>query len=696
MSQRKTNAINPKFPFLWHGGDYNPEQWRHVPGTVDEDFRMFPLARINTLTVGMFSWAALEPEEGRFAFGWLDDMMERAAAQKMVVVLGTPSGAKPAWLARKYPEVRRMHPGGRSGTLEVQREAQLTRHNHCFTSPVYRRLVQRINRALAERYKGHPALAMWHVSSEINGECHCPLCKAAFRDWLKRRYGSLDALNHAWWADFWAHTFGAWEEIDFIDGTLPSMIVDWKRFVSDQTVDFFQAETAPLREVTPHVPLTVNLMGFFEGIDYWRLARVIDVAGWDNYPVYHDRPDNEATVAFISMTHDLNRTLGGGRPFLLMESSPSVSYWFPANRLQRPGQHRMKSLQAVAHGADSVLYFQMRKGLGGSEKFHGAVIDHVGHEHTRVFDDVAQVGADLEKLRAVVGTRIHADVAIIYDWESAWALRAASGPSDIAKDCLGWARDHYLPFWRRGVGVDTPNADAPLDGYKIVVAPSLYMVRPGFAERVEAFVAAGGIFVATFLTGIVDDKDLCHTGGWPGPLRRLLGVWAEEIDYIYPDEANAVRCLDGNAAGVPAGDYAVRHVCDRIHAETATVAGTYGSDFYAGAPALTVNRHGKGEAWYLAARAETPLLDAFYGALIKRTGVRCALGGVLPDQVSATVRSDGTTEHVFVINYAAAPRQVAVKTEPLTDILSEETFAGTIDLPPYGVRVFKRPAGITR
>lgn len=692
MTQKKLDTINPKFPFLWHGGDYNPDQWRHMPGTVDEDFRMFPLAHINSLSVGIFSWASLEPEEGRFEFGWLDDVMDRAAQQKMAVVLATPSGAKPNWMALKYPEVRRMHCGGLNGTLEARREAQHDRHNHCFTSPVYRRLAQRINHSLAERYKDHPALALWHVSNEVSGDCHCPLCKAAFRDWLKSRYGTLETLNQAWWTGFWAHAYGAWEEIDFIDSSLPAMVVDWKRFTSDQTVDFFKAETAPLREVTPGVPLTLNLMGFFEGVDYWKLAQVIDVVSWDSYPRYHTRPDNAATAAFISMTHDLNRSLGKGRPFLLMESSPSAVNWMPINRLLRPGQLRMKSLQAVAHGADSVQYFQIRKGRGGGEKLHGAVIDHVGHEHTRVFDEVAQVGTDLGKLCAVTGTAVPADVAVIYDWESVWALRASDGPSDVAKDCVGWARENYRPFWHRGVGVDIPNADCPFDGYKIVVAPSLYMVRPDFAERVEAFVAAGGTFVATFLTGIAGTSDLCHLGGWPGPLRRVLGIWAEEIDYLYADEANAIHCLEGNAAGIPAAAYAVRHVCDRMHAETATVVGTYASDFYAGEPALTVNRYGKGEAWYLAARAEAPLLDAFYAGLIARAGVRCALGCTLPDQVSATIRSDGVYDYVFVINTASEPRHVELGVRSLTDLLTGSTSSGTVELPPSGVKVFKRSA----
>ncbi len=684
-----------KLPFFLHGGDYNPDQWRHVPGIVDEDFRLFPLAGVNSLSVGIFSWTALEPEEGRYEFGWLDDIMDRAAARGMAIVLATPSGAKPNWMAAKYPEVRRVTG---DGVHEPLRELQCRRHNHCLTSPVYRENVRRIDEALAARYGSHPALALWHVSNEFNGECHCELCLAAFRDWLRAKYGSLEALNHAWWTGFWSHAYTDWSQIEAIDYSVDGLVLDWKRFVSEQTSSFIRNEAEALRRHAPDIPVTTNLMGFFDGLDYARIAREIDIVSWDNYPQYHERPgETETLPAFIGLTHDYMRSLKPGRPFLMMESSPGPVNWYHHNRLLRPGQHRLKSLQAVALGSDSVQYFQIRKGRGGSEKFHGAVIDHVGHENTRMFREVAQVGRDLEALAPVFGSVVRPKVAIVFDRESDWALKASQGPLEALKGGYADAvAAHYLPFWKRGIAVDVVDGDAPLDGYSLVIAPMLFMLRDGFAGRVEKFVAAGRTFVASYLTGVVGPTGLCFTGGFPGPLRKLLGVWAEETDYLYDDERNAIECAPGNPLGL-SGSFETSLVCEVVHAEGgAEVVATYGRDFYAGEPALTVRRSGRGEAWYLATRADAAFLDAFHGALARRLALPRALAADLPEGVSAHVREGaGGEKFVFVLNFASARREVCLDPgSTYRDLLSGgSTLEGSLALPPFGVAVLqKNPA----
>ena len=677
--------INPKFPFFLHGGDYNPDQWRHVPGVLDEDFRLFPLAGINSASVGIFSWTALEPEEGRYEFGWLDEVMDRAAKRGMAIVLATPSGAKPNWLAEQCPEIRRVW---RSNPFDPgDRQLQGSRHNHCPTSPIYREKVAAIDAKLAERYAGHPALALWHISNEFNGECHCPLCKAAFRDWLRAKYGTLDALNHAWWTGFWSHIYTDWEQIDAIDGSVDGLVVDWKRFMTEQTAGFLRVEVEALRRFTPDVPVTTNLMGFFPGLDYWRIAKELDVVSWDNYPMYHERPgETETLAARIGMTHDLNRSLKGGRPFLMMESSPGPTNWYHHNRLLRPGMHRMKSLQAVAHGSDSVQYFQIRKGRGGSEKFHGAVIDHVGNENTRMFREVAQVGSDLEALKPVLGGATKAKVAIVYDWESVWHLGATQGPLDeIKRDPVGTALRHYRPYWKRGIAVDILNGDSPLDGYDVVIAPALFMLREGFGARVERFVEAGGTFVATWLTGIVNETGLCFRGGFPGPLRKVLGVWAEEIDYLYEDERNSLEFREENPLGI-LQSFETGMVCDVVHAETAETVAVYGRDFYAGTPALTVNRFGKGEAWYVASRGDDAFLDAFHGAIASRLQLPRALEADLPEGVTANVRENENGRFVFVTNFSNEERQVDIGPEPRRNLLDGGAeVSGSVTLPPFGV-----------
>ncbi|MCC9078432.1 beta-galactosidase [Litorilinea aerophila] len=672
--------INPKFPHLLHGGDYNPDQW---PEEIwHEDMRLMELARCNAMSVGIFAWSRLEPEEGRFDFSWLDQIMDMLHARGIYAVLATPSGARPAWLSAKYPEVLRVRP-------DRTRNLHGLRHNHCFTSPIYREKVRIINTKLAERYRDHPALLVWHISNEYGGECHCELCREAFRQWLQRKYGSLDALNHAWWTAFWSHTYTDWSQIDppspIGESRLHGLNLDWKRFVTDQTIDFMLAEAAPLRAITPDVPITTNFMGTYPGLNYWKMAPHLDVISWDSYPQWHGAEPDWVLAANVAFTHDINRCLKGGKPFMLMESTPSTTNWFPVAKLKRPGMHLLSSLQAVAHGSDTVQYFQWRKSRGSSEKFHGAVVDHVGHEHTRVFRDVAQVGELLQRLDGVVGTTTQPEVALIYDWENNWAINDAQGPRIEKKDYLPTCQRHYRPFWQRGIPVDVIDMDQELEGYRLLIAPMLYMVRPGVAERIEAFVRNGGTFVATYWSGIVDENDLCFLGGFPGPLRDVLGIWAEEIDALYDHDVNHVVPVPGNSLGL-SGLYTARELCDLIHAESAQVLATYRDDFYAGRPALTVNHFGQGQAYYIASRNDDRFLSDFYGALARHLGLARALETDLPPGVTAQVRGDGERRYIFLMNFNPTPVTVAVP-GPYTDLLSGQTVDGPTGLASYGVMV---------
>jgi beta-galactosidase len=678
------DPINPKFSHMLHGGDYNPDQW---PEDVwAEDMRLLKLAHCNAMSVGIFAWTRLEPAEGQYDFGWLDRVMDLLAENGAYAVLATPSGARPAWMASKYPEVLRVRPD-RGRNLFGQR------HNHCPTSPMYREKTRLINGKLAERYKDHPALLVWHVSNEYSGDCHCALCRAAFCRWLKKKYGSLDALNSAWWTAFWSHTYTDWDQIEppspVGETSVHGLNLDWRRFITDQTVDFMLHEIAPLREFTPDTPVTTNMMGMpFSGLNYWRLAPHLDVISWDLYPTWH-RDDDVTLAANAAFVHDLSRSLKGGKPFMLMESVPSATNWVPAAKLKRPGMHVLSSLQAVAHGSDTVQYFQWRKSRGSAEKFHGAVVDHVGHENTRVFRDVADVGRKLGKLDDVVGSTVHPDVAIIYDWENMWAMNDAQGPRRGDKGYLDDCKRHYRPFWDRGIPVDIIDMEQDPSRYKLVVAPMLYMVRPGVAERIEAFVRAGGTLVTTYWSGVVDENDLCFLGGFPGPLRQVLGIWAEEIDALYPEDTNGVLPASGNGLGLN-GEYVASELCELIHAESAQALATYAADFYAGRPALTVNDFGEGKAYYIASRNDDRFLDDLYGALSEKLDLRRSLDVNLRAGVSAQVRTDGEREFVFVMNFNAAPACVGLGEAAFTDLLTGAQVTGETKLDTYGVMVLTR------
>lgn len=574
-------------------------------------------------------------------------------------------------------------------TAEGIREPHGRRHNHCRTSPIYRAYCTRINTELARRYGKHPALLVWHVSNEYNGgDCHCPLCHEAFRVWLRARYhDDLDALNHAWWTRFWSHTFTSWEQIRPLDSSIHGLMLDWQRFKSDQTLDFFRHECAPLREWTPDIPITTNFMGFHLTLDYWKFADAVDVVSWDSYPPYHDRPDDWLHAVDVSFAHNMNRAFKQ-KPFMLMECSPSVQNWKPVNKLKRPGVHFVEALQAVAHGADTVQYFQWRKSRGGFEKFHGAVVDHCGHEHTRVFREVSEVGAALARMDDVVGTTTPAETAILYDWENRWAIDEASGLSRDNRRYQETCTAHYRPFWSAGVACDAINEDCDLSRYKLVIAPMLYMVRPGLAERIEAFVRGGGVFVTTYLSGIADESDLCFLNGFPGPLRELLGVWAEETDTLYEGDDVRIAAVDDGSAGLR-GEYKAETFCDLIHAEGAQALAVYANQFYRGRPAVTVNRRGKGRAYYIASRNEARFHADFYRHLIDELGLRRALGCELPDGVTAQIRTDGEREFIFLLGFNREPVEIDLGPAVYRDLVSDSEYGGRFQLPPYTALVLE-------
>ena len=674
--------ISPKCKSMLHGGDYNPDQWIRTPEIWDEDMRLMKLAGCNAMSIGIFAWSTLEPEEGRFEFGWLDAVMDKLADNDAYAVLATPSGSKPAWLSRAYPEVCRVNG-------DQRRQLHGRRHNHCRTSPVYREKCTVINTKLAERYKDHPALLLWHASNEYNGgDCHCDLCYAAFHEWLRERYDNdIDKLNHAYWSSFWSHSFPDWDYVVPMDGGIHGLMLDWRRFLTHQTIDFYKVETAPLRRITPEVPVTTNFMTGSDTLDYWAFARAVDVVSWDSYPEWHATSDDATEAARIALMHDINRSMRGGQPFMLMESVPSIPTRGCIKKRKKPGMHLLSSLQAVAHGSDTVQYFQWRKGRGCCEKFHGAVVDHVGHENTRVFRDVAQVGEALRKLDGVVGTTVRPEVALIQDWENEWAVN--SGAQVYLGENVKYRQvcaAHYRPFWDAAIPVDVIEQTCGLEGYKLVIAPMAYMLRPGFADRLKAFVADGGTAVMTYWSAVVDQTDLCYLGGVPGDgLREVFGVREEESQSYFPQEEVIVAIADGNALGLR-GTYRAVDTCSVIHAEGAEVLATYGDDFFAGQPALTVNAFGKGQAYYIASRNEAMFLSDFYGRLTAELGIEPALKTELPSGVSAQLRTDGETKYIFLMNFNEREEPVTLDRE-YTDLLTDEKLTGTITLKVFDVKV---------
>lgn len=664
-----------RLPFIAHGGDYNPDQWLDRPDILEADIRLMKEAGVNLVSVGIFAWATLEPEEGVFRFDWLSETLDRLSAAGIYALLATPSGARPGWMSEKYPEVLRVENG--------RRNLHGGRHNHCFTSPVYRKFVTRINTKLAEEFGAHPAVAGWHISNEYGGECHCELCQNAFRAWLKNKYGTLDKLNHEWWTAFWSKTFTDWNQIHspetFGETQICGLTLDWRRFVSDQTRDFVLCETAPIRRITPQLPVSINTMGFFYGLDYSKFGGAVDFVGYDCYPMWGKGSDLDVALE-TSFTYDRVRGFLG-KPWSLMESTPSQVNWHEVCKLKRPGMHTLSSVQALAHGADTVMMFQWRKSRGGPEKYHGAVVGHDGTDRTRVFREVADVGALLKKLAGILDAETPSEACVIFDQYNRWALDGAQGPMKN-KDYFGVTFEHYRALKGLGINVDVIDSEKPFDGYKIIAAPYLYMIKPGVAERLTAFVKAGGCLVLTAFSGQVNENDLCFEGGAPGPLRALAGVWAEETDALYAEDKNKIVFSGENRLKLT-GEYECGFITDLLNAETASAQAAFGDDYLEGTPAVTVNDFGEGETWYVATRPEERFLSDFYRALASRAGIN-AISESAPG-VLVTRREKNGKRFAFYLNFSGAPANVTLL--PGTELSTGKPCGGAWTLDKNGFAI---------
>lgn len=679
----KTYVTNANF--MLHGGDYNPDQWLDRPDILADDIKLMKLSHTNTFSVGIFAWSALEPEEGVYNFEWLDEIIDNIHGIGGRVILATPSGARPTWLSQKYPEVLRVN-GARVKQLHGGR------HNHCFTSEVYREKTQTMNRLLAERYGNHPSLLMWHISNEYGGECHCDKCQSAFREWIKEKYNhDLKALNDAWWGPFWSHTITDWSQVESPSPIGENMVhglnLDWRRFVTDQTISFYNNEIVPLRELTPNVPITTNFMADthdlipFQALDYSKFAKHLDVISWDAYPAWHNDWETTADLASkVGFINDLYRSLKQ-KPFLLMESTPSGVNWHNVNKAKRPGMHLLSSMQMISHGSDSVLYFQWRKSRGSSEKFHGAVVDHDNSSENRVFQEVAKVGQTLEKLTDVIGTNRPADVAVLYDWESNWALNDAQGFGLETKLYPQTLQKHYKAFWEKDIPVDVITKEQDFSSYKLLIVPMLYLVSEETISRLKTFVAGGGTLVMTYISGLVNEHDLTYLGGWHKDLQDIFGIKPTETDTLYPKDQNAVT-FNGKS-------YVLKDYATLIEVDSANVEAVYEDDFYAETPAVTSHKYEAGKAYYIGGRLEHAFQQDFYQGLITELSLEPVASVKHGEGVSVQVRQAPDSDYLFVMNFTEEKQPIAFDYE-VKDVVTGEKITGELTLEKYEVRIVEK------
>ena len=649
------------------GGDYNPEQW---PQEVwKQDVELMREAGVGFVSLAIFAWSALEPEPGRFELDWLNEVMDLLHEGGIAVDLATATASPPPWFSHRYPE-----------TLPVTREGTRLwpggRQAYCPSSTVFRDHAVALVEQLAGRFHDHPALAMWHVSNEYachNTPCYCDVCAAAFRVWLERRYGDVAALNGAWGTSFWSQRYTTFEHVlpprQAPTASNPTQLLDYRRFSSDALLDQFLAERAVLDRLSPGVPVTTNFMtlSHFRHLDYHRWAGHQDVISTDHYLVATQQ-DPEAELAFSG---DLTRGFSGGAPWVLMEHSTSAVNWQQVNPAKAPGQMLRNSLAHVAHGADTVGFFQWRASAAGAEKFHSALVPHAGTD-TRLWRDVVALGEVCHRLGEVVGSRVEAHVAILWDYEAGWACDQPSHPSQL----VAYGDDAHAVhavLLRHGIAADVVHPGADLSAYRLIVVPTLYLMSDAAASAVGAAAAAGAQVLVTFFSGIVDDCDHIRLGGYPGALRDLLGIRVQEFNPLRENET--VRLDDGTVGSVWS---------ELLDLDGAEALASYAEGPLAGVPAITRHSVGEGAAWYLATRLAGGDLDRLVTRLAEAADVHPPYA--CPPGVELVRRTSATGSFLFALNHSANQVSIAVTGH---DLVADAGTQGQLVLAPGGVGVVR-------
>ena len=650
---------------LRYGGDYNPEQWSRE--TWIEDIELMKQAGINLVSVGIFSWVLLEPREGEYDFTFLDKILDLLAAAGIDVDLGTPTAAPPAWFWKKYPA---SHPVTREGVTLGSGSRGMASPS----SPEYRRAATGIAEQMALRYAKHPAVVMWHVHNEYGapvGESYDDYSVAAFRIWLREKYGSLEALNDAWGTAFWGQRYGEWDEIDAprLSATTSNQTqrLDFKRFTSNALLECYIAERDVIRRNCPDKPITTNFMATnCLTPDYWRWAKEVDIVANDHYLIA-ERTDNHILLA---MDADLTRSLAQSRPWILMEHSTSAVNWQSRNIAKRPGELARNSFSHLARGADAILFFQFRAGRYGAEKFHSAMLPHAG-AGTRIWREVTELGDALGRLTEIRGSRVVADVAIAWDTESFWAQDLEWRPSGEL-DHRERIEAFYTALWMQGVTVDFVHPSQELSAYRMVVVPSLYLISPESTANLRQYVANGGSLLVSYFSGIVDQNDTVYSGAAPGALRDVLGV---EIHEFLPLRENEAVRLSGDRIG--------RTWADELHLTSAETVAIYESGPAAGRPAITRNNYETGAAWYISTRLDVKDLTTLITGILAERSIEIA---ATKPGLEIVTRIGPDARYTFLINHSET-----ASTFPLTgsDLLTGEFFGREIAIPAGKVRVIR-------
>ncbi|MCL2594228.1 MAG: beta-galactosidase [Promicromonosporaceae bacterium] len=674
----------PGLDSLCYGGDYNPEHWSEE--VWHEDVTLMREAGVNLVSVGMWNWVLLEPREGEFDFSYLDRLLDLLNENGVKVALGTPTAVPPAWFFRAYPDSRVVNS---TGTVM----APGSRGMAAPTSPDYRRLAKRIATKLAERYANHPAVALWHIHNEYGAPVNWDFsvhAQRAFPKWLATKYGTLDALNHAWGTTFWGQVYMEWDEICLPSATPtvvnPAQKLDFARFCDAMLRECYVMERDAIREFSD-LPATTNFMAIAcPGTDLFAWGKEVDIVSNDHY-LWAADPRNYIGLA---MAADLTRSVAGGKPWMLLEHSTSAVNWQERNVAKQPGEELRNAASHLGRGADAIMFFQWRASLSGAEKFHSAMVPHAGTD-SRVWREVVELGKTLTALEPMRGSRTEAKVALLWDQESLWAQGTQWHPTVDAQG-LERMQTFYERLWRDGITTDFAHPGQDLTKYKLVIAPASYLLTKESAANLTEYVRGGGTLLVSYFSGIVDEHDRIHAGGFMSPLREVLGVWIEE--FLPLRAGDTLRILDlerpePKAATSRPADFVLTGTvwADHLRLDGAQVQATYADGPLPGGAAITRNELGEGKGWYLS----TQLCVDDLAPLMERVYVDSGLWtSGLPDGVEMIRRIADDALYTIAINHTDMPFSMMVA-DGHVDLLDNTPVGAGLLIPAKGVRMVRKP-----
>ena len=657
---------------MYYGADYYPEHWPEE--RWPEDVRLMKDAGFDVVRMAEFAWTRMEPREGEYEFDWLDRAIALLSEHGIKTVLGTPTAAPAAWLTRAYPECFLVEEHGLPLTYG-------SRRNYCPTNSIYREYSARIVTAMAKHYADNPHVIGWQIDNEFGHRCYCETCQRGFQEWLKAKYGSLEALNQAWGTDFWSHIYSAWQEIPLPWATTglhnPSLALDYRRFMSDTYVEYQGLQIEILRPLTPNKFITHNLMGFgYPNLNCFHLAQDLDLVCWDNYPRFRGQPD----LAACALSHDTMRGLKDAS-FWVMEEQSGPAGNVIVHSTPRPGEIPFWAWQAIAHGADGIVYFRWRTCRFGSEEYWHGILDHDGVPRRR-YREVADMGVTLRRIGAAIeGSRVETPAAMLLSYDSRFAFQNQPNNPDLSYRAL--FTSFYRALWKRNIGVNVVSPEADLAEYKLVIAPALYILGWEMAHQLREYVAQGGTLITSCRSGVMDEHNVVVDQALPGLLAEVCGVEVDEYDSRDPgDTASLVA-----AERLGGGTFSAQAWIDVLEPRGATVLAHYGSDYFAERAAVTMHRFGQGQAIYVGTVPGQSFVDRLVAWLCEQRQIAAPLA--CPDGVEVTVRGSEDAQFLFILN-GTDQKQATDVGDGWSDLVTGEAIAGEITLDPLSVLVLQQ------